>query len=161
MSSEQTQNHASGAAHKKQDRARDGQERFHRRRDRQGNLLGALQGQRLGNEFAEQHVHVSDQAECDRNGDGVGVDRHVGHAMHELQPSTRRATMGSPIQPRVRLAMVMPSCTPFTTSSRFLVEALDNAGADASGFDQLLDARVANADQGKLGRREKCVPCHE
>ena len=43
--------------------------------------------------------------------------------------------MGSPIQPRVRLTMVIPSWTPLTTSSRW-VQALNDAGADASGFDE-------------------------
>ena len=41
------------------------------------------------------------------------------------------------------------------------MQALDDAGADASGFDELLDSSVANADQGELGGREKRVGCHQ
>ncbi len=72
-------------------------------------MLGTLKSQGLGDQLAEDDVHVGDQAEGDGNGDGVGVDGSVRHAVDELHASTSRATMGSPIQPRVRLAIVMPS----------------------------------------------------
>ena len=42
-----------------------------------------------------------------------------------------------------------------------LVQALDDAGADASGFDELLDAGIAHADQGEFGGREEGVGCHQ
>ena len=42
-----------------------------------------------------------------------------------------------------------------------LMEALDDASADASGLDQLLNASVANADQGELGSGEKRIRCHQ
>src|SRR6266852_4450991 len=37
------------------------------------------------------------------------------------------------------------------------MESLENAGADAAGVNQLLDAGVADADQCKLGRGKKSV----
>jgi hypothetical protein len=41
------------------------------------------------------------------------------------------------------------------------MEALNGAGADASGLDELLDSRVANADQGEFSRREKRIRRHQ
>jgi hypothetical protein len=42
-----------------------------------------------------------------------------------------------------------------------LMEALDNAGAGAAGFDELLDSGIADADQGELRGREKRVRRHQ
>ena len=42
-----------------------------------------------------------------------------------------------------------------------LVQALDDARADTSGFDELLDASVANAHQRELGGCEKRIGCHQ
>ena len=42
-----------------------------------------------------------------------------------------------------------------------LVQALDDARADAAGFDELLDAGVADADQGEFGCREERIGCHQ
>ena len=41
------------------------------------------------------------------------------------------------------------------------MQALDDAGAEASGFNELLNARVAHAHQGKLRSSEKRVGCHQ
>ncbi len=42
-----------------------------------------------------------------------------------------------------------------------LVEALDDAGADASGVDELLDAGIADADEGKFGGGEERIGCYQ
>ena len=42
-----------------------------------------------------------------------------------------------------------------------LVQALDDAGADTYGFDQLLDAGVARAYQREFSCREEAVGCHQ
>ena len=41
------------------------------------------------------------------------------------------------------------------------VQFLDNAGADAAGFDELLDAGLAHADQGEFGRGKERVGCDQ
>jgi hypothetical protein len=38
---------------------------------------------------------------------------------------------------------------------------LDDAGAGTSGFDELLDAGIADADQGELRSREKRIRRHQ
>ena len=42
-----------------------------------------------------------------------------------------------------------------------LVKALNDAGADAAGIDQLLNARIADADQREFGCREEGIGCHQ
>ena len=42
-----------------------------------------------------------------------------------------------------------------------LGSALDNARADTSGFNELLDASIANAHQRELGGCEKRIGCHQ
>jgi hypothetical protein len=42
-----------------------------------------------------------------------------------------------------------------------LMEALDDAGAGAARFDELLNTGVANADQGELRGREKRIRRHQ
>ncbi len=80
------QDQAARAAHEKQNGTREGEESLHGSGNRQGHLLGALQGQGFRHQFAENHVHVGDQAESDNDGDGVGVDRGVWHAVDEAHP---------------------------------------------------------------------------
>ncbi len=41
------------------------------------------------------------------------------------------------------------------------MQALDDAGADAAGGDELLDAGVADADQGEFGGGEKRICRHQ
>ena len=42
-----------------------------------------------------------------------------------------------------------------------LMEALDDAGADAAGCDELLNSGVADADQGELRSGEKRICRHQ
>jgi hypothetical protein len=42
-----------------------------------------------------------------------------------------------------------------------LVEFEDSSGADAVGFNQLKNARLAHAHESKLGCCEKSVGCHQ
>ncbi len=41
------------------------------------------------------------------------------------------------------------------------MQALDNAGADAAGLDELLNSGIANADQGELRSGEERIRCHQ
>src|SRR5208283_328885 len=44
---------------------------------------------------------------------------------------------------------------------QMLVEALHDPGADAPGINELLDAGIADANQGELGGCEECIGCHQ
>ena len=82
---ENPQDQAAGAPHEKKQGASQGKECFHGCSDRQGDLLGSLQGQRLRNQFAEHHMQIGDQAEGDHDGNAMGIDGGVGNFMHEAE----------------------------------------------------------------------------
>src|SRR5580692_1860058 len=134
---------------------------FHGCGDGQSDLLGALQGQRLRNQLAEDHVHVRDQAEGDHDRDRVGVDRHVRKALHELQAAYQAGHHGfaNPAKGQA------DDCDAQLDAVDHLVEIrmqpLDHAGADASGADELLNAGIADADQGKFRSGEEGIGCHQ
>ena len=161
LCAEQPQNQAAGAAHEEQDGARKGEEGLHGRGDGEGDLLGALQGQSLRDQFAQDHVHVGDQAEGDGDRDGVGVDGRVRnfvdepHAFHQAgdhgfaDPAEGQADHGD-----AQLNAVYDFV-------EVLVEALHDARADASRCNELLDAGIAHAHQGEFGCREEGIGRHQ
>ena len=67
------------------------------------------------------------------------------------------AASGSPIQPRASEQRVTPSWTAGRKSSRSLLQAANGAGSGTPGGEQLLDAGVANGDQGELGSHKKGI----
>ena len=161
MGAEESQNQAAGAAHKEEDGAGDGEENLHGGGDGEGDLLGALQGQGLGNEFAEDHVHVGDQAEGDDDGDGVGVDGRVRHAVDELHAFHQAGDhwLADPAEGEADHGDAeLNAVDDFV---EMLVQALDDARADASSLNELLDAGIAHADQGEFGCREEGIGRHQ
>ena len=131
---EEPQHQAAGAAHEKQHGAGEGEEGFHGRGDGQGDLLGALQGQGLRNEFAENHVQVGDQAEGDHDGDAVGIDGGVRNSLHELQSFDEAGDHGFADPAQGQADHGDAELDAVYDFVEVLVEALDDAGADASGL---------------------------
>ncbi len=80
--------------------------------------------------------------------------------MLPIQLSNRCASIGSPTQPSVRLRDGNSELNSVDHPGELLVQFEDGAGADAVGFDQLLDTRFANADQSKFRRREEGIGRH-
>ena len=68
------EHHTRGSGHHGQQRSGEGHEDVHGAGDGEGNGLGALQGEGLGHDLAQDHVHVGDEQEGDRDADGVGVE---------------------------------------------------------------------------------------
>ena len=132
LRAEQAQNEAAGAAHEKEDGAREGEERLHGRGDGEGDLLGALQGQSFRDQFAEDHVHVGDQAEGDGDGDGVGVDGGVRHLVDELHPFDQAGDHGLADPAEGQADHGDAELNAVDDFVEMLVEALHDAGADAS-----------------------------
>ena len=161
MRAEQPQHQAAGAAHKKEDRAREGEEGLHGRGDGQSNLLGALQGQGLWDQFAEDHVHVGDQAEGDDDGDGMGVDSGVGDFVDELHPFHQAGDHGLADPAQCQADHGDAQLNAVHDFVEMLVQALDDARADASRRDELLDAGIAHAHQGEFGCREEGIGRHQ
>ena len=161
LRAEDAKDQASGAAHKEEERAGQGEEGLHGCGNGQGDLLGALQGESLRHEFAEQHVQVSDQAESDGDGDGVGINGGVGYAVNELEALDQAGDHGlaDPAQGEADHGDAeLDAVDDFVEAA---VQALHDARADASRFDELLNAGIAHAHQGKLSRSEESIGRHQ
>ena len=118
LHAEGSQDDPGGRGHEREEWRGDGHEKIHRSGDRQRHPLGALQGNRLGNHFAEDDDQVGDQYE--------GYDDGRPHARRSWEwgrgrnsGSRMRAMEASPIQPKARLATVTPNCTVLRTWSSF------------------------------------------
>ena len=157
----ETQHHASGAAHKEQDRTRQGEERLHGRGDRKGNLLGALQGQSFRDQLAEDYVHVGDQAEGDGDRDGVGVDRGVRNSVNETHPFDQAGDHGLADPAEGEADHGDPKLDAVHHFVEVLVKALHDARADASRGNELLDAGIAHAHQGEFRCCEEGIGRHQ
>jgi hypothetical protein len=160
-SAEKAQNQASGLAHEEEKRPGDCQEAFHGRGYSQCDLLGALQGQSLGHEFTQQNVQVGDQTESDHHGDAVGVYGCVRDLVDKLQPfyETRDHGLANPAQSQANHGNAELDAIYYFVE--MLVKALHDASAGAAGGNELLNASIANADQGKFSRRKKRIRCHQ
>ena len=125
----------------------------------QGGAVGALQGQRLGDQLAEDDVQEGDEQEGQDGGDGVrGGAVPAGRQAEQRLEQLARA--GSATKPRPMLARVMPSCVAAMERSRWR-RRLDASGALDPLGDHLLDARPPHRDQGELGGHEQAVEDHQ
>src|SRR4029077_1419966 len=100
--------------------------------DSESDLLGSLQGEGLGDELAQDHVHVSDQGERNGDRDGVGVDSNMGQALDDGQATDETGDHGlaNPSQGKANHGDTeLDAIDDFV---EMLVETLDNAGADTS-----------------------------
>src|SRR5579872_211860 len=151
LSAEHSQNQSAGAAHKVKHRACDGEEGLHGRGNREGDLLRTLQRQGLGNQFAQDDVHVSDQGKGNRDGNAVGVDGDVGKALHEVQAADQAGDHGLANPAEGQADHGDAELNSVDDFVEMLVKALHDARADASRLNELLDAGVADAHQSKFG----------
>ena len=123
--------------------------------DGDGDLIGALQGQGFGHQLTEQHIEVGDEREGQGDGDDVGVEMPMAEAAERLldeagdgglsQPSQGEAAEGdSELHRGQEVAHVF-------------LQAADDAGTGFALGDELLDARLADADEGELRRHKEAV----
>ncbi|SPF44107.1 hypothetical protein SBA1_510044 [Candidatus Sulfotelmatobacter kueseliae] len=106
-------------------------------------------------------MHVGDQTESDGNGDGVRVDGSVRNAMDELHAFHQAGDHGLADPAEGQADHRDTELHTVDDFVEMLMEALHDAGADASGLDKLLDTRVADADQGEFGGGEERIGCHQ
>src|ERR1700728_2003379 len=161
LSAEETKYQAARPAHDKKNGPRNRKKSLHRRSHREGDVLGALQGQSLGHELAQQHVHVSDQAERDNDGDRVRINLGVGHAMDKLHAFHQPRNHGLTDPAQGEADDGDSQLNAVHDFIQMLVETLDDAATNASGFNELLDSGIAHADQRELGGREEGVGCDQ
>ena len=65
---------ARSAAHAEGQGGGEGQKNFHGRGYGEGHALGSLQRERLGNQFAQDHVQAGDHGKRDADGDGMSIE---------------------------------------------------------------------------------------
>ncbi len=161
LCAEHPQNHPPGSPHKEEQGAGNREKRLHRGSNRQGDLLGTLQSEGLRHQLAENHMHISDQRKGDRDGNAVCVDGEVWQPMNELhsfdEAGDHRLTDPSEGQADDGDAEL----NAVDDLVQVLVQALHDARANPSGFNELLDASVANAHERELGGCKKRVGCHQ
>ena len=158
---EKPQDQTAGPAHEKKHGASEGEECFHGSGHGEGDVFGALQGQSLRHQLAQQNVQVGDEAESDRDGDAVSINRGVWNFVNETEGLHQTGDHGfaDPAQGEADHGDAQLNAVDDFVQT--LMQALDDAGAGAAGFDELLNARVADADQGEFRSREKRIGCHQ
>jgi len=114
------QDETSGGAHTNREGAGDGEEERPWGRRPRGDTLGALQGQRLWNQFARITWRLVISTKAAATGDGMRVDGSVGDAADPASKSRARTRFAEPAQSET--VMVIPSCTPFDDAAEFAGE---------------------------------------
>ncbi len=127
------QNKTSGAAHDQGQGGGDGEKNVHGRGDGQGNALGPLQGERLGNEFAEDYVQAGDHHEGYRYGDGMSVDQRMGHASDPALEQSGQNRLAQPAQGQAGHGDSQLHAVDY--AAELLVKFENGAGAHAVSFD--------------------------
>ncbi len=95
------------------------------------------------------------------DGDAVGVDRGVRNLLHEAEGFHQAGDHGFADPAQGEADHGDAELHAVDDFVEMLMEALDDAGADAAGVDELLDAGVADADQGELRSREERIGRHQ
>ena len=94
-----------------------------------------------------------------RDGDGMSVDRGMRHASDPALEQPRQNRLAQPAQGQAGNGDSQLHAV--DDAAELLVKFEDGAGARAVGFDQLLDARFAHADQRELGCGEEGIGRHQ
>ena len=111
------------------------------------------------NQFAEDYVQAGDEHKGNANGNSVSVDVGVWNLAENLLDHVGEERFANPTQGQTYDRD--PQLNPVDHFIQIAVQLLDNAGTNTAGFDQLLNAGLANADQGKLGRSKERVGCDQ
>ena len=104
---------------------------------------------------------VGDQAEGDHDGDAVGIDRRVWHFVHETEGLDQARYHGFADPAESQADDRDTELNAVDDFVEMLMEALDDTGAGASRFDELLNAGIANADQGEFRGGKKRICRHQ
>ena len=122
-------------------------------------LLGVLQGDGLGDDLAQDDVHVGDDGEGKDAGQGVGEERGVGQARQRYFEQAGHGLFADPAQGEAGHGDA--DLNAVEDLVELVVQLADGARADASLLDELLEAGVADADQGVLAGGKESVGGHQ
>jgi hypothetical protein len=115
--------------------------------------------QRFRNQLAQDNVQASDQDEGDADGDPVGVNVGMRNLAEKFLNHVGQQRFANPAEGKANYCD-----SKLNAVNHFIeiaVQFLDDAGADSSGLDELLDAGFANAYQGEFGRGKERVGCDQ
>ncbi len=127
--------------------------------DRESDLLGALQCDGLGNDFAEDHDQIGDQDEGNDDGNPMRVKLRMGQRAEQGFQHVSHGSFADPAQGQAgnrhseldRIEDVV----------ELLMELLDGARADAVRRNHLLQSRLADAHQSEFSGHEERVRCDQ
>ncbi len=150
--------------HQLDDGASDTDEDVHRSGDGKGNALGSLEGEGLGDDFTKEDLKVGDEGEGDDDGEGVGVDEgewgeYVQPLLGEVQDDVGYGGLADPAE-----CEAGGGGSELDRGEEFVDGVLElegGAGAGAAEGDELLDAGLADADEGELGGDEEAAGQNE
>ncbi len=157
---EEAEDDACGDVHQLHDGAGDADEDVHGAGDGEGDAFGSLEGEGLGDEFAEEDFEVGDEREGDDDGDGVGVEDGVRGeddepAGGEVEDDLGDGGFADPAEgERGERDAELDGGEELVDG---VLELQGGACAGTAEGDELLDARLADADEGELGGDEEAV----
>ena len=129
----------------------------HRERDR----AGPIERERLRRELADDDVQERDRREARSRPRSSARAAASRCRPPRARAASSDATAGSPIQPRPRLASVMPSCVAAIASSSRSTARHRGGGAALALAHPELELRAPHRDQRELGRDEVRVGEHQ
>ncbi len=159
VGAENFQNRLAGGGHEAQKRRGDGHEDVHRSGDQERNLFGALQGDGLGNDFAQNHDQVGDDDEGRGDGDTMGVERRVRQRSKQRLQHVGQRGFTEPAQSQAGDGHAELHCAEDVVE--FLMKLLNGARANAVRCDHLLNSGFADTDQRELGSHKESIGCDQ
>ena len=152
---ERSQGDPGGRGHEREEWRGDGHEKIHRPGDCQSDPLGTLQGNRLGNHFAEDDHQIGDQHEGDDDGHSVRVEPGVGQGTEQRLQNAGHRGLADPAQGQTGHGDA--ELHGVEDVVELLMELVDGARAQAVGRDHLLQPRLAHVDQREFSGHEERV----
>ena len=157
---EESEDDGGGGVQQLHDGARDADEDVHGAGDGEGDAFGALEGEGFGDEFAEEDFKVSDEGEGEDDRDGVGVEDRVD--WKRVQPNAFKVEddlgdggFADPAEGKAGDGDAELDGGEELVDG--VLELEGGAGAGTAEGDELLDAGLADADEGELrGHEEAC-----
>ncbi len=157
---EEVEHDGRGGVHQLHDGAGDADEDVHGPGDGEGDAFGALEGEGFGDEFAEEDFEVGDEREGDDDRDGVGVEDGVGWKRVERVRGESEDDLGDggfadPAEGETGDGDAELDCGEELVDG--VLEFEGGAGAGTAEGDELLDAGLADADEGELRSHEEAA----
>ncbi len=162
--SEETQDQGSRVIHQADGGAGHADEDVHRAGHGEGNAFGALEGESLRNEFAQENFKIGDGGKGEDNGSGVRVDDSMGWQDGQEGRSDGQEHFGDGRLTEPAESQRGEGHAKLNGGEKLIDIAFEQqrrACAGAAQGEQLLHARFAHADEREFGSHEETVGQNE